>query len=414
VVQTEHEEDEPEGVNVPSPPDRGPAVRTPSRSARNRNLGRALRKANREAAKQRGQAARAAVVMRERLAAAERRRNERNELDHVNILENLNNIVPLVEQPEDIPTSWQEAYDTLIGTAVKLHLVSRPLARLPPVRRWSKPLLNAWIAATDRFGPDFLTAVECWENDKDPEPLTRAYINLLALPGHIIVNASNLVPAAGEVFIEHPAEMGREEQCVDLGNESLVERRSRRPEHIDPKETQAGGDPLARQAATLLRKDRQKIAVKVLTGNGVARRSVEMADLMQSMHLDYGKPAVTPDVEGEQLQLSQEVCEKELRDRAGTPGSIGVFGWADDMLLPIKGDDDNPLISGIAKLMTLIAEGNVPKGVAFLAVTGGLSALNKIPAEENERRVQSGQKPKARPVNNGQQSGPRERSQARG
>ena len=216
------------GTRGPNAPTVGPQDIAVSKKARKRKMDRIARKANREHIAAQNTKA---VELRNRRIEAERRRLDDHEIDHATTLTDLNDIAPLVEQPNDLPSCWKEAYDMLIVTAVKLHLLSRPLARLPPVRRWSKPLLNAWVAALDSFGPELLVSVEKWETDRDPEPLTRAYINLLALPGHIIVNASNLVPAAGSAFIEHPSEMDKNEVAIELGNESLVERRSRRPRH---------------------------------------------------------------------------------------------------------------------------------------------------------------------------------------
>ena len=54
--------------------------------------------------------------------------------------------------------------------------------------------------------------------------------------------------------------------------------------HDDPPETNAHGDPQARQAAALIRKGRRKQAAKVLISNGIAPRTQETEDIMKSMH----------------------------------------------------------------------------------------------------------------------------------
>ena len=51
--------------------------------------------------------------------------------------------------------------------------------------------------------------------------------------------------------------------------------------------------------------------------------------------------------------------------------------------------------------MSLIAKCDIPTGIAFLSVNGGLTALNKVEAEANDWLIAQNLKPKARPVNNG-------------
>jgi hypothetical protein len=224
--------------------------------------------------------------------------------------------------PNVMPETWDECYEELITTVVRLHLLSRPLARLPPFRRLTPHLLMG--EGTRPVGPGLEEAIDFWEDDGDPEPLVKAYVSFMALPGHVLVTASNLVPASGEVTIEHPECRRRANEAIEIGNETEVARKSRKPKHGAPKRTQASGGPLAKRAATLVRRDRKKTATKVLTGNGVAAKTEAVADLMQGMQLDYGEIIRLPEVRGPQIVLSPLACEEEPRKKPHTPSSIGV------------------------------------------------------------------------------------------
>ena len=58
-------------------------------------------------------------------------------------------------------------------------------------------------------------------------------------------------------------------------------------------------------------------------------------------------------------------------------------------------------IAAFARLDKLVAEGRVPKGVAFILTAGNLTALNKVDAAKNDQLFCEGKSPLVRPVNGG-------------
>ena len=170
---------------------------------------------------------------------------------------------------------------------------------------------------------------------------------------------------------------------------------------MEPGHSQAAGPACVRNAAQLIRRDRQRIATKVLVGNGVAPANKTTRDALGKLHARYDTPLVPPEPDARQVEIDPAECLKQLMSRAGnTQTGIDTFGWADDMLLVLRGRQDSPIWAALTSLMATIVEGDLPLAVRYLLTCGALTAI-KVPQEVNQARVDAGDDPKIRPVNGG-------------
>ena len=81
------------------------------------------------------------------------------------ILKSLNEINPIFERLSARPTTDDESLNVITELAIKLHISSGPLKRLPPARRWSRSLQNAWVRALKDFAPHLRRAIEAYKAD---------------------------------------------------------------------------------------------------------------------------------------------------------------------------------------------------------------------------------------------------------
>ena len=110
---------------------------------------------------------------------------------------------------------------------------------------------------------------------------------------------------------------------------------------------------------------------------------------MRSMHKKRTEDLVLHEPQSPQLIIKLQDAEEMLTKEASSMNaSVGVFGWSDEWLKPVrqygkgfrnrtKAQATAPeaiIIQTIARLVKLIGEGNAPKPLAWLATTGGLSA----------------------------------------
>ena len=81
-----------------------------------------------------------------------------------------------------------------------------------------------------------------------------------------------------------------------------------------------------------------------------------------------------------------------------------VYGWSLGMLHCIagyKGKGADDITHQIARLVSLVANCNVPPAIPHILTTGYLTPTNKIPYKEQAERIESGEDPLIRPVNGG-------------
>jgi len=165
----------------------------------------------------------------------------------------------------------------------------------------------------------------------------------------------------------------------------------------------AGGSNIARRIANKIKQDRTRQATQTLLSNGQAEGSLRTARIMKEMHPEPTREVTQLPPRGDQIVVDPGTAKKMLKQRAGSSTAPnGIFGWADDYLFFLRKEDpDNAFLDAESELVALMASADVPQEIAFLATCGALTAINKLPLEEQLKRVRSGQDPKLRPVNNG-------------
>jgi len=93
------------------------------------------------------------------------------------ILHSLNGIKPIVERLTERLATDEKSLSKLTEAAIKLHIFSSPLKRLPPARRWSKSLQNTWVRALKDFAPYMCRVIEAYKANPQSEAATLDLIN---------------------------------------------------------------------------------------------------------------------------------------------------------------------------------------------------------------------------------------------
>ena len=194
------------------------------------------------------------------------------------ILHRLNGIEPIVERLAVRPAADGKALSELTKLAIKLHIYSNPLKRLPPARRWCKALQTTWIRALKDFAPHMFRVIEAYKANPQSEEaaldLINVYIERCALPTHIIIPASNLRPSTGRVKIVREDDLTTDLSIgPDSAPDTLMKRALVTP--FQDGAPGAGGSSLAR---------RTKQATQSLLSNGQAEGSPRTARIMKDMH----------------------------------------------------------------------------------------------------------------------------------
>ena len=337
----------------------------------------------------------------------------RTNTDASNLLEQLKNNLnsplratngeaPFFEELTSLPPP--EQYLThLVPICAKIHLFSRRLATLPPAKRWTPEIKHGWVQARGIMAFYLRDAIDAYQDKRDPLALLNAVLNLLALPGHYLMRAHNLKPPSGTVNLELP-----DKTIIPLifGNSPTKPPRTSSIPAQDIART-SPADILAMRAAKHMRNDRMPRATQSLVSNGTAPPTLETANILTNMHLDYQQPLQLHGVKGRQILTSEKKGAQALRASAGTAGSIDTFGWADDMHLVDRNFNSAPnaplLIDQIGRLIALCTNADIPPAVAFVLTCGSLTALNKVSQEEQAKLTREGKQPKIRPINNGTQ-----------
>jgi hypothetical protein len=322
-------------------------------------------------------------------------------------LEEMNGKRPKFTLPLRLPNFFDECTEILLPTMITLHVLAIPLKRLPPNKLWSKGLNMMW-AVTDFPSKGIMImklALDGWEankGDKSALDLLHAAIGLFALPSHAIVTASNLAPVNRDIIVTMPDEttfdikVGKGEQPSKVNLQGP-------PPHPDPPGRENGARRSAVVAATHMHNERQRKATQQLFSNGVAKGSMATATLLRKAHPQHDAALVLPVPHGPQELVTSDTALKLLVKKAGSKeSSIGFFGWAGDYLFRSLVDEvnaPNAFLTQTARFTALMASGDAPEALAFLATAGSINALNKLPAKENDALIAAGKDPKIRPIN---------------
>jgi hypothetical protein len=319
------------------------------------------------------------------------------------ILESLNNIPQGHTHLTSLPLTFDTCLTVLLEDLTFIHLTSRPLCKLPPFHRLHDALKRAWYLGLKAFLTWLDTQLDLWVHYHDGLALVNAILDLIALPAHVIIPASNLSPAHGVVTVEAPATSVSPEGStfqVHLGQRAVPDL----PRAPPPPPTISAR---ARTAVHHCKNDHEKLANQTLGSNGVAPRTRATADYATNIHPFYGKDPTLPVAPPSRIEIDEAVSIKSLRSAAGdTQASPDVFGWSPNLLAcvaftkPASNNVRSP-IEVLARLKQIITAADVPDAVAVILTSGALNMINKVDEETNERARAEGTKPSYRPVNAG-------------
>ena len=276
--------------------------------------------------------------------------------------------------------------------------------------RQSRFVREEWVKVMDKFAPLLCRAIDLFQDSGNQLPLLHAVLHLISLPSISLVNITGLSPPSGIVHIEDGE--GNFTMGLSLGNKPKSDGKWRpQYDNID-----LSGNDLStllgeasheiHSAVRALYADKQSTATKILTSNGTAPRNRATAAIMRSMHLDRVDSLDQRDTVCPQLSVAPLDCWNQLAKEAGDKNaSCGPFGWAPSLFYFQRGltghKRTSSLMWQVARLQALVGSATIPNAVAFLLVTGSLTALNKEPPDIREHRRRNGEPPKLRPINSG-------------
>ena len=319
---------------------------------------------------------------------------------------------------DKVPETEEEIQKVLLPRIAKMYLESRALNRLPMSRLWHSEMTQRWTSGLRDAAVLINDLLDKYQQDQDQLSLLHAMLLYLSLPSRVLVPASRLKTPHRKfsVIVEATRETEGWKFEVEVGsdnNHNNNNRHNKPPSEgdmdrsnrnaSDPSTGSTRGDKQIKQIVQLIRQGKTKTARQVLKSHGVAPGDPLTAKTMRDMHLDYGKGIVPIEEKGPQFQVSGvEITTLLNKHSTRDEESVGPFGWNRQMLKGTRrrtGEHAPSVVIG-RLAATLTSEG-LPKAIAFLMTTGGLTALNKIAAADNVARIARGEKPEVRPVNGG-------------
>jgi hypothetical protein len=197
-------------------------------------------------------------------------------------------------------------------------MASRPVAGNGPPQRFTIMKRGEWGRKLDRARDDLKIGLDCYIINPADEArqliLVNALLELLELPSRDLLPLCGKTAASGTVRVEHHGK-DREGFTLNLGalpkapqQEAGGKNKSRWK--VDWKNLKAlAGTDLATmagkahnttsRACSAIYRDRQDLALKFMTGLGVANPSAPVADMLGDMHLPREKELRLPTPTGE-------------------------------------------------------------------------------------------------------------------
>ena len=297
----------------------------------------------------------------------------------------------------------QQLSSALLETMITLHVMSRPLAKLPIIYKVHTATTTVWRQQCENFAPILHGAIDRFEqNPHDIEAqltLTRAAIDLMAIPSQLFIPTSNLKPVNGsiqvnidnksyELNLETPNAPGFSYKTPELGTVTSLDERIRKA----IKQVKAGNN---------------KKATQTLYSNGIAQPSRQISQRLQSLHPRSAtgiRPDISVDPQNPPPQVPLKNFTDELKRKAGFKGeSIDVYGWRPDFLKYMrspKGNHDS-FINGFGRLMQILTTDKAPMSLLYFLSPTSSVALNKVTPEENKEKVTQGLPQEIRPLSLG-------------
>ena len=322
---------------------------------------------------------------------------------------------PLVGDRSSLPEPKDFASELIPSLAI-MHIASKCLGGLAPIHRMGSSESIAWGRQMARASVPLKVAVDSFELDETgPDgqlSLYNASVALFQLPTTNLSTIRGTHTPAGKTTVSVPDKSSEiPDFSVDLGL-AAPPRADKIFKNWSPSsendilncalgEKSAIVDAVITTANKLIAIDRQATATKVLISDGVAPSCREVANHLRKMHPIRETPLSIPLATCPQLTVTAEDCFKVLIKKAGSKDApLDFFGWSADMFYWDR-NKQSPLLTQVARLCAILASGRAPKALNYLVTAGCLTALNKITADEQAARLESGQPPVVRPINKG-------------
>ena len=324
------------------------------------------------------------------------------------------------EPVDDVPRQFltvpteKELWSQLLPEGIKIHLKSRPLGGLDPVSKWPPRMNIEWKKAVFDFTPTWATALDAWEMRGDELALLNATLLRMALPSSTLVKSANLRKATGKVIINFTqsdlVSVPPIPITLELGQAELTPTVSYDLDwtHPDGSHGDRAADRTVKKAIRQHKTGRTRAAAKTMVSNGVAHNTPEVDRILGSMHPRSTRALVLPPNPGPdeaQVNISPAQCASQQRFKAsGTQCSQGYYGWSHDLFLNLRAKSlrgRRAFLEVDSRFTAMIANGNLPKSVAFLLTFGSLSAFHKKDKPTQDLRQHQGLPPLIRPVCNG-------------
>ena len=252
-------------------------------------------------------------------------------------------LFPLLEQ---MPAQ-DEFDDIMLPLMLQIHMASRVLGRMIPMKRAPRAQRMQWNAVLDHFSTVFqpiITNFETQINDVTALAYLNAALDMAALPARFLAPIMGFKPTHGmfEVTVESHGTTPGQSFTLDMGPDALrtsaektvgTDFHTLSLDDADLADLAVHEVSCIIQANKLLHMDRAKTASNVLTGNGVATKNRCSTEILSKMHPPAPLlPLRLPPLRAPQISVAAEHCY-ELNQKAArvTETPLGFFGWSDDM-----------------------------------------------------------------------------------
>ena len=156
---------------------------------------------------------------------------------------------------------------------------------------------------------------------------------------------------------------------------------------------------MARKLTMLINQARYGKAMQTLLSTGVAEATETVHAILQAMHPDRQEPLRPHRPSARLGRISVNSAYGFLRRIARSDRTTrGVYGWSAEYLAPIAG---TPFMRTMARLISAIANAQMPAATAMILTAGGLFALNKENAQQQAITRIKGLPQSIRPINVG-------------
>ena len=329
-------------------------------------------------------------------------------------------LTKLTDLTNDSPLRIEQ---TTATTLAELVCQSRVLSRLPMPSKWSPKLTQEWRHVLLEWSKHAQYQMHLFENTQQQSIKDQIIHDLClsyqALPAKALLPLTNIRPFDKDVKLELPDSAPTiniplsQQREADILPPPILQSQPP-PNSSSPSSSQSPSiqqsNSKHKRVAKLFHQGYTRKAIKTLISNGVATPSEHIADTLQQMHpqaIDKSPFEPLPaNIKQQAINPGIQTIAKHLKTTARhMQTGADPFGWRPSLFFPVRNiphSSTSPApIQTVARLLHIITTQETHPAVHMIMNTGILTALNKIPEEENKTRIQNGQTPKIRPVNSG-------------